>query len=63
MLKADATVSNFLNPTLRRGQGGLVLEHLSDTVGRLGSHGGHHEDESQHHHLAQNLNTVGDQCG
>ena len=61
MVEADAAVLDLLHRGLGRGQVGLFVQDLDDTLGGGSGHGDHDESHAQHHQGHQDVHDVAEQ--
>ena len=61
MVEADAAVLDLLYRGLGRGQVGLFVQDLDDTLGGGSGHGDHDESHAQHHQGHQDVHDVAEQ--
>ena len=61
VVKLDAAVCHLLHRLLCRGQVGVLVQHLHDTLGRGGGHGDHDKGHAQHHQCHKDVHDIAEQ--
>ena len=61
VVELDAAVCHLLHRLFCRGQVGVLVQHLHDTLGRSGRHGDHHKGHAQHHQGHEDVHDVSEQ--